>query len=282
VRNPTLHAMPIRNAPALLRTLGPAVLAFAMAGFVLGLLAPRGAVAGSPQNHDPAAMCERAALIASRESGVPSDVLLAIALTETGRTLDGSRRPWPWTLNLGGPGHWFQTRAEAEARLAQELASGRRNIDVGCFQINHRWHGEAFAVPSAMFDPLANARHAAAFLRDLHAEFGDWMSAAGAYHSRTATLASRYRDLFRLNLAHLRRAPPSTSRVTIPPVQGAAAPSTASAPRRIAPRQEIMRENSFPLLQAGPPASAGSLVPLGAAAAGSLLSLPRHGLGPNG
>ena len=71
-----------------------------------------------------------------------------------------------------------------------------RNLDIGCFQINLRWHGHAFASVAQMFDPLANARYAAEFLTDLHREFGDWDAAVAAYHSRTPHFATRYMERF--------------------------------------------------------------------------------------
>ena len=57
----------------------------------------------------------------------------------------------------------------------------------------HLWHGEAFASLRRMLDPDANARYAARFLRDLRAETGSWLAAAGLYHSRTPALSAAYR-----------------------------------------------------------------------------------------
>ena len=226
---------------------------------------------------DPADLCEQAAAIAGAEAGVPRAYLQAIALTETGRSRDGARRPWPWALNLGGPGFWFDTRAEAEARLEREIRAGRRNIDVGCFQLNLHWHGAAFASPAAMFDPLQNARYAAGFLRELHDEFGDWMAAVGAYHSRTPERAARYRDLFAMNLASLRGMPP------VRPGQDGfgkvALGAPEALPAMVSPLPRAPRVNTFPLLQAGAPGSAGSLVPQAMLAEGGLFSAPRRGIG---
>jgi hypothetical protein len=226
---------------------------------------------------DPAALCERAATQASAETRVPHDILLAIALTETGRTRDGQKRPWPWALNFGGPGAWLATRAEAEARLRAELAMGRRNIDVGCFQINHRWHSASFPSSEQMFDPVANARYAARFLRSLYEELGDWNLAAGAYHSRTPALAQRYRDAFSLNLAALRDAPRMAPRIGSDGM-----PSPGGAPMAGPVRDAVLRVNTFPLLRAGTPASAGSLMPDVPAVGLGLLMVPRRGLAGQG
>lgn len=157
---------------------------------ILALIAvlPSAAAGGSE-------LCEIAARRAAVEYAVPDSLLLAIAAVETGREAVGSyRRPWPWTLNLAGESHWFTTGDLATTFLNTALAAGAERIDIGCFQLNLRWHGAAFDSPGRMLEPLANARHAARLLADLHRETGDWMLAAGVFHSRTAEQAARYRD----------------------------------------------------------------------------------------
>ncbi len=147
-------------------------------------------------------------------------------------------------INAGGEGHWFPDRATA-VRFAEELrAAGRTNFDVGCFQLNLRWHGGAFESIEAMFDPERNARYAAQFLANLAREGGGWSAAAGAYHSRTPDLAERYRDRFDAIRADLGDLP--------------AAPDTPAT------TDELHDGYSHPLLQArDAPRTPGSLVPLG-------------------
>ena len=70
---------------------------------------------------------------------------------------------------------------------------GVRSIDIGCLQINLRHHPQAFASLEEAFDPLANARYGARFLGELQATRGDWMQAAGGYHSQTPGFAEPYR-----------------------------------------------------------------------------------------
>ena len=156
-------------------------------------------------------LCLDAARTAAAATDVPVEVLVAITLTETGRTRDGVLAPWPWTINDSGDGSWFAGRDQAIAAAEAALAAGRTSFDTGCFQINYRWHAEAFPSLAAMFDPTSNALHAARFLSQLHAESGDWSQAAGAYHSRTPAHALRYRARFDAILAELtsREGPPS-------------------------------------------------------------------------
>jgi hypothetical protein len=133
---------------------------------------------------------------AADRAGVPRAVMRALTLTETGRNRGGRLQPWPWTVNMEGAGHWFDSRAEALAYVRREQARGAESFDVGCFQINHRWHGEHFASLESMFDPMVNATYAAGFIRELFEETGNWSEAAGYYHSRTPEFYHRYRARF--------------------------------------------------------------------------------------
>ncbi len=210
--------------------------------FLVGVV---GIVAGqAARAADPSDLCRAASARASDIAGVPEDVLLAISLTETGRDTGNGLAPWPWAINAGGEGHWFPDR-ESAVRFAEELrAAGRTNFDVGCFQLNLRWHGGAFDSIDAMFDPETNARYAAQFLSDLAREGGGWSVAAGAYHSRTPELAERYRNRFEEIRADL-------GDVTGAPDDPEPAPDDPSG-------------YSHPLLQArDAPRTPGSLVPLG-------------------
>ena len=150
-------------------------LAILIAGACLFL--PAASSAGPRQGG--ADICDRAAIQASEESGVPLDVLRAITLTETGRKSAEGFLPWPWTINMEGVGKWFESRKEARAYVDRHFARGARSFDVGCFQINYRWHHQGFTSLEQMFEPLANARYAAKFLTELHGEFGNWSKAAG-------------------------------------------------------------------------------------------------------
>ncbi len=167
----------------------------ALVALALGLLAP---TASTPQaitaraTSDPARVCETWAAIAAAEHGVPEALMIGIARIETGRTTAQGLRSWPWTVNAEGEGRWFRSRAEAHAYAADRLAAGAGQVDLGCFQINHGWHGRAFGGLDAMLDPAENARYAARFLAALEEELGNWTRAAAAYHSRTPHLGRTY------------------------------------------------------------------------------------------
>ena len=171
-------------------------LAASLALAALATVAGQTSASSAEDAEQAATLCEAAIVNGARRGGVPQEVLHAIALTETGRKSGGRIRPYPWAINREGKGHWFKTRAEAVAFAEQSLAAGRRSFDVGCVQINYRWHGHAFPSLDAMFDPEWTATYAAQFLRTLYEERGSWSEAAGAYHSLTPELARTYRGRF--------------------------------------------------------------------------------------
>lgn len=177
-----------------------------------------------------ATICDRAAAAAAHGSDVPLTYLQALTRTETGRARGGKLTPWPWTVNMEGEGRWFETRAEALAYVKAHHKRGARSFDIGCFQINYRWHGEAFGSIAEMFDPLANARYAAAFLTELRGGEGKWRRAVGRYHSKTPKFAAKYKKRFDRILAAL-----------APPAGDERAPAARTAPA-LAPVRTVSAE----------------------------------------
>jgi hypothetical protein len=157
----------------------------------------------APAADTTSALCLDAARSAAARHGIPAKMMHAITLVETRRKVGGVSGPWPWTLNIKGKGYWYETRAEALARAAREISGGRLSVDLGCFQLNFRWHGENFNALDDMLEPALAADYAARFLGQLFAETGDWMRAAGLYHSRTPVHSRRYRGLVGQALASL-------------------------------------------------------------------------------
>lgn len=196
---------------------------------------------------DPTEVCDAAAHHVARESSVPIEVLRAITRTETGRGTSTTLDPWPWTVNMQGRGVWFDTQSQAQAYVFRHFKNGARSFDIGCFQINYKWHGHAFASIEEMFDPIQNARYAARFLAKLYQEHGDWTKAAGAYHSRTAKYADSYLERYAAIRDDLSQSP---NRET----------------------NSLARSNAFPLFRASSVTpSNGSLVPLGNSPARNIL-----------
>lgn len=187
--------------------------------------------------------------MAANETGIPEDLLRAIARVETGRRQDGVTQPWPWTVNFAGEGHFFDDPQSAIDFVQGLIDQGETVIDVGCFQMNVKYHSRRFQSLQDMFDPLSNARGAADFLGQLMAETGTWENAVGYYHSRTPDRAEGYAHKVAAVLADLG---PAEMGANMPePVLG-----VASAP--VNRRTMVI---SYPFLQGGQAASPGSLVP---------------------
>jgi len=208
-------------------------------------------------------ICRRAANNAAMATGVPASVLHAISLSETGRKSGSSFRPWPWTVNMEGKGVWFDDLTKAKEYVAKEYNRGARSFDVGCFQLNFKWHGQAFSSIDEMFEPNANALYAAKFLADLFAEKGNWPDAAGAYHSRTPKYANKYRARFKS--LH--------SKFTNGQMEMAVADPKHVSPTVSETSPKPARVNSFPLLLGGTPSTGGlgSLFPSVAGLGGARL-----------
>ena len=177
-----------------------------------GLLAAASAVA--PARADD--VCEAAAAMAADAHGVPLDVMRAVLRVETGEGRGEARRGWPWSANADGRSYRFADLGAALAFAAGPVARAAGNVDLGCFQISRRWHGDAFEGAREMLDPARNALYAARLLAGHHARTGDWTAAAGAYHSRTEAHAGPYRARVRAELAALGPAPEVVPAAPVP------------------------------------------------------------------
>jgi soluble lytic murein transglycosylase-like protein len=123
--------------------------------------------------------CEREMTRAASLTGVPLNVLFSVGLTETGRKGELS----PYDMNIDGKAIHSASLAEAMARFAEAKGRGAKLIDIGCMQINHRWHAADFRSLTDMFDPARNVDYAASFLKALRGEAGSWTLAVARYNA---------------------------------------------------------------------------------------------------
>lgn len=142
--------------------------------------------------------CETLATEAGRQHGLPEGLLVAIARTESGIARDASDlRAWPWSANVEGQSHYYDTRQEMLAHLNSVWSADISNFDVGCMQLNYRWHGEGFADLDRMLDPETNVGYAARYLKNLYEETGSWDGATRYYHSRDPDRGAAYLERVR-------------------------------------------------------------------------------------
>lgn len=141
-------------------------------------------------------VCARAVAQAERRQAIPPGLLKAISHAESGRwdAANGAIVAWPWTVTTGGKGYFLPNRADAVAFVKSLQADGVQNIDVGCMQVNLKYHPDAFPSIDQAFNPFANAAYAADLLKQRFAGAQSWLQAAGNYHSTTAHLNQAYRE----------------------------------------------------------------------------------------
>jgi soluble lytic murein transglycosylase-like protein len=123
--------------------------------------------------------CEREMARAARANDIPLNVLYAVGLTETGRK--GALNPFD--MNVDGRTVASASLNEALVKFGAERAKGAQLIDIGCMQINHRWHAADFQSLTDMFDPARNVRYAANFLKELRQREGSWTLAVARYNA---------------------------------------------------------------------------------------------------
>ena len=129
-------------------------------------------------------VCDDSIELVARSTTVPKDILYKIARLESGRYLDGQFVSWPWSLNNAGDSYVLDSFEEGLKKLVRLHDGGESNVDIGCMQLNLRWHGSAFNNLSAMLSPLKNVTYASTYLEKLFAETGSWEQAVKYYHSR--------------------------------------------------------------------------------------------------
>lgn len=127
----------------------------------------------------PLGACEAAMQQASASYGVPLGILYAVGLTETG----GNGTLQPLAMNGGGESYVAASPADGERKLAEFGRRGVKLVDLGCMQINYRWHGSKFGSVAEMFDPTRNVDYAARFLGELKQQYGSWTMAAARYNA---------------------------------------------------------------------------------------------------
>ena len=124
---------------------------------------------------------------------MPKDLLLSVALTESGKkVISGEFISWPWTVNIKGKGKFFKTKKDAVTFVRSHTKKGLRNIDLGCMQVNYMYHPDAFKTFNEAFDPDKNVKWAAIMLNTLYKKFGTWKEAVGYYHSYRNSKRKKY------------------------------------------------------------------------------------------
>lgn len=125
---------------------------------------------------------------------MPQNLLRAISVTESGRWFKSVNKSvaWPWTINVQGKGYYYPSKREAISAVEAFQAKGIESIDVGCMQINLKYHPNAFTNLEQAFEPRYNVGYAAVFLKRNYDRFNNWKTAVKRYHNSDPRLGKRY------------------------------------------------------------------------------------------
>ncbi|HBO0859760.1 transglycosylase SLT domain-containing protein [Pseudomonas aeruginosa] len=143
--------------------------------------------------------------LAAQQAGIPSTVLYAVALQESGIQRNNRIVPWPWSLNVAGESRRFATRADACAGLHRALGEmPPTRVDAGLGQVNVGYHKHRYRYPCDLLDPYQNLAIAAEILKEQHNPGEDWLLAIGRYHRPAGGApAARYRRAVSRHLARV-------------------------------------------------------------------------------
>ncbi len=127
---------------------------------------------------------------------LPKDSLYSISLQETKKKHSKFNIGivWPWTVNVEGIGHHFKTKAAAVNFTKDQINQGKKSIDVGCMQVNLKYHPNAFKSINQAFSPQNNIAYASKLLKEKYNKHKNWTKAIGSYHSESDGIGKKYSD----------------------------------------------------------------------------------------
>ena len=137
--------------------------------------------------------CQKQIKIIENQLNIPVGLLTAIGKTESGRISENKNIIiWPWTVNINKKSLFFDTRSQMEKFINNEIQRKNFNLDVGCMQINLKWHKNKFKNILNIVDPMVNVSYATSFLYELEKKHGSWDKAIKYYHSSKPEKNTKY------------------------------------------------------------------------------------------
>ena len=144
------------------------------------LILVKGALA---DNIDKFKLCKNKIESVELQTDIPKGLLLGIGKAEAIRKINNKYIIWPWTINHAGKSLFFDNKEQMKNYVFKNLKRKDFNIDVGCMQINIKWHKNNFKKISDMFEVNPNISYSASFLKQLKNKHGSWDKAIKHYHS---------------------------------------------------------------------------------------------------
>lgn len=169
----------------------------------LGAYSPLYAESDPMQN-----MCGRYIKEISTHLKVIPEIIWAVTGTES----NYRGAPWPWSANLQGKSYYFKSEKALKDFINSLSSNEKENLDVGCMQLNYRYHGWKFKDVQEMTDPQRNMVLGTMYLYELYLrekihqlsikqknpkkkmlnDLHIWAIAVGRYHSHRQNHGKKY------------------------------------------------------------------------------------------
>jgi len=120
----------------------------------------------------------------AKDLDVSGEVLKAIAQVESDYN--------PYAVNFEGKSFIFDNRSDALKFVKGKLAMGKKSIDVGCMQINLKYHPTAFEHLEDAFVADKNVAYGAKYLKKLYMQEHNYGKAIALYHASEKQYQKNY------------------------------------------------------------------------------------------
>ncbi|CAO3421261.1 hypothetical protein [Azospirillum doebereinerae] len=132
--------------------------------------------------------CVTHAVEAEQKLNIPSGMLVAIALAESGQ--DGA--PHPFAMSLQGRPYFARSVGDAAKHLRDHRGQLRSNTYVGCMQLSLASHRGQFQPVEKIVQPRDNVFYAGQLLVRFHGEEGNWKTALARYNGGSTHRSQAY------------------------------------------------------------------------------------------
>lgn len=136
---------------------------------------------------------------AEKDAGIPSGLLLAVALVESGQSITTDA----YAVNVNGSVHFASSPNAAAKYLRDPKGNLRKDVTAGCMQLSLEDHKAAFKPVEKIVDPKENVHYAARLLAQFRRVTGSWAAAVAKYNGGLGRAAQAYACKVRGNLVSL-------------------------------------------------------------------------------
>ena len=132
--------------------------------------------------------CTARVLAAEQRYHIPTGLLLALSLVESGQ----NGEPQAYAMNLQGRALVASSYEDAAKHLHDSHGRILSNVMAGCMQLSVSAHKAAFSPVDRIMEPDSNVDYGAHLLRRLYDDEGSWSAALARYNGATPSARNQY------------------------------------------------------------------------------------------